>query len=452
MAAIEAHRPLRAAEPRGSLRAWAMTIVLLLFCIFAIVDRTVIAMLVDPIRKDLGISDTQIALLLGIAYAAAYAIGGLPMGWLVDKFPRRWLLFLAVSFWGLAEAACGLVTGFAGLFAARAAVGLFESPLHPASHSLIADSFPKRRLGFAMSVYSSGNLIGTGLALIIGGWIVQLLSQHTAYVLPVLGSLKPWQIAFVATGLPGLLLAVLILAFREPARAAHAAHEKGSWAELWSFIRRHWRVSIALSVAFGGMNIVNGAMIKWQPAYLSRFFHMSPAEYGLKLGLVTAVAGVTGLLFSGWLVDRLFTRGRKDAHLTYYMWVIILTSPFVAWGMISSDVRLFFAGVLIAKFATVNFLGLAAAVIQLISPQRLRGRLSAIFFLMIIALLGTSLGPLVSALISDHLLHDHIRIGRAMAIMLGVFAPLAVIAILWGRKPLREAIDAAEVRAAEAVA
>ena len=440
-------------EARASVKAWALTAVLLLFCIFAVIDRTVIAMLVDPIRADLGINDTQVALLMGIAYAAAYAIGGLPMGYLVDKLPRRWILYLAISMWGLAEAACGLATGFVTLFIARAAVGLFESPLHPAAHSIIADSFPRRRLATAMSLYSTGNLLGTGLALIIGGFVVQALSQYETISLPLFGAVKPWQMAFIATGLPGLGIALLILLFKEPQRGLHGGHgprsvvggpEAGSWAELWAFVKLRWPVLLTLAVVFGGMNIVNGGLIKWQPSYLSRNFHLNPAEYGLALGLITAFAGVTGLMVSGWIVDRMYARGRKDAHLHYYMWTIIITSPVVIVALTTESLTLYFSLIWVAKFATVNFMGLAAALVQLISPPRLRGRLSAIFFLMIIALLGSSLGPLIPAIISDYVLHDEVHLGRALAITLSIFGPLAVAAILLGRKSIRAAIDEAE--------
>src|SRR5690606_9773892 len=380
------------------------------------------------------------------------ALGALPMGYLVDRLPRRWVLFAAVSLWGLAEASCGLATGFVTLFIARAALGLFESPLHPAAHSMIADSFPRRQLATAMSIYSTGNQIGTGLALIVGGVVVHALSQYETVTLPLVGSVKPWQLAFIVTGLPGLGIAFLILLFREPSRGAHKAvgsrslgpGAAGSWQELWAFVRRRWRVFLTFSVVFGGMNIVNGGLITWQPSYMSRFFHLNPAEYGMALGLIYGVAGVAGLIISGVIIDRMYAKGRQDAHLEYYLAAVVLSTPLVLWALLTDDIRVFFGLIWIAKFATVNFLGIAAALVQMIAPPQLRGRLSAIFFLMIVSLLGASLGPLVPAVISDYVLHDEIRLGRAMAITLLVFASLAVAMMLWGRKHVRDAISEAE--------
>jgi MFS family permease len=433
-----------AAQVPPTWRTSALIVVLLLFCVFAVIDRSVIAMLVDPIRHSLGISDTQIALLMGIAYAAAYALGGLPMGYLVDKKPRKWILYFAVTFWGLAEAACGVPGGFAWLFMARMAVGLGEAPLHPSAHSIIADTVPKHRLATVMSIYSGGNLIGTGLALIIGGWIVNSLLHHGDIDLPLLGKVAPWQFAFILTGLPGMALALLILPFREPPRSHLLTESQGSWGELFAFLRLRWQVLLCLSVVFGGMNIVNGGLIKWQPAYLSRFYHLNPAEYGFALGIIDATSAVAGLIVSGWLVDRWYVRGRKDAHLLYYLWAIILTSPIVFYGLVTDNLTIYLASAVVAKSITVNFLGLAAAQVQLIAPPQLRGRLSGLFFMMIIALLGSTFGALIPALISDHVFHDEIRIGRAIAATLAIFAPLSVFAILWGRRYVREAVIAAE--------
>ncbi|MDB5720426.1 MAG: hypothetical protein JWP15_1044 [Alphaproteobacteria bacterium] len=427
----------------STLRTTLLIGVLLLFCIFAVIDRTVIAMLIDPIRKSLDISDSQVGLLMGIAYAAAYGLAGLPMGFMVDRYPRKWILYFAVTFWGLAEAACGLSTGFVWLFLARAAVGLGESPLHPSAHSIIADSVPRRRLATVMSIYSMGNLLGTGFALIIGGWIVHYLLNRPNIVLPLIGPVESWQFAFIITGLPGLLLALLILPFAEPRRIAHG-RANVSWAELFEFIRGKWQVVLCLSIVFGGMNIANGGLIKWAPSYMSRFFHLNPAQYGLALGLIESIFAISGLLVSGWIIDRWYASGRKDAHLTYYLWAIILTTPIVLLGLTSNSLVIFYVGMAFGKTFTVNFLGVAASQVQMISPPHMRGRLSGLFFLMVVALLGSSLGALVPALIADNVFHDNIHLGKSMALTLAIFAPLAVIAILWGRKYVRAAVDEAE--------
>lgn len=428
----------------SNLRAAVLVAVLLVYCVFAIVDRTMIAMLIDPIRETLGISDTQIGLLMGLAYAAAYGLGGLPMGHLVDRWPRRALLCAAVVLWGMAEAACGMASGFVGLFIARAAVGLFESPLHPSAHSMIADSVPRRRLSMYLSVYSTGNLIGTGLALAIGGWIVDSLLHLQRIHVPLLGEVLPWQFAFILTGLPGLLLAPLILLLPEPPR--HPSHREAavSWSQLTSFLRTRWQAVLCLAIVFGGLNIVLGGLIKWAPAHCGRHFHLHPSQYGPALGAAKSVPAVIGMLASGWLVDRWYARGRKDAHLTYYLWAIVLTAPLVFAGMMSDSFPVFLAGIALASGVTLNFLGIAAAQVQIIAPPALRGRLSGLFFLMVIAFLGLTFGALLPAVIAEHVLHDSTLVGQAIAWTLAIFAPLAVLAIVWGRPHIRAAIAAVE--------
>ncbi len=429
-------------EPRAGLKAWLLVAVLVSFYIFAVMDRAVISMLVDPIRADLGISDTQIALLMGVAYAAAYAGAALPMGYLVDKISRKWVLYVAVSFWGLAEAACGVATGFGPLFLARMGVGLGESPLNPSAHSLISDTFPKRKLATAMSVYSTGALLGTGAALVLGGWIVSTLMARPLIELPLIGAVKPWQVAFIVTGLPGLALALLILPFREPKRAVTRKIDgEGSWPELWAFLAKNWQVALCFFVAFGGMNIVNGAFIKWEPSYLGRFYHLKPAEYGSLLGLLHVTAGISGMLFSGWFVDRAFSRGARTAHIDYYLGSLLIATPVVIYGLLSHNLYVYLATTALSKFALINFIGFFSALVQLISPPRLRGRMSAIFLLMVMALLGSSLGPLIPALISERVFHDEIHLGKSLAATLCIFAPLAVIAMIWGRRHVRQAVD-----------
>jgi MFS family permease len=192
------------------------------------------------------------------------------------------------------------------------------------------------------------------------------------------------------------------------------------------------------------MNIVVGGIIKWAPAYMSRHFKLNPAEYGFALGLAESLPAVAGLLTAGWIIDRWYAKGRKDAHLTYYLWVLIATAPVVFLGLMADNVALFLGAIALAKGLTVNFLGIAAAQVQMISPPQMRGRLSGLFFLMVVALLGTTFGALLPPVISDYILRDSTRIGHGIAFTLAIFAPLAVIAILWGRKYVLAAVEEAE--------
>ncbi len=432
---------------RASASAWLMLALLVLFYIFSFLDRTVISMIIDPIRADLKIDDVQISLLVGLAFAVAYAIGGLPMGWLVDNVERRWVLYGAVTFWGMAEALCGFSTSFAQLFGARMLVGLGEGGLSPAAHSLISDAFPKRRLATALSIYSMGAVIGAGLSLVLGGLVVEQLSTYPIVDVPLIGTMKSWQFIFFVTGVPGIALAFLIFLVPEPRRkgtGAGGGAPASTWRGMALFLRQRWRLWLTITLVFGGINIINGGLIYWQPAYFSRYFHWSPAQYGLALGLISAFAGAGGMLFSGAVIDRLFARGMKDAHLRYYWWAIILSTPFVLIAMLSTNAWVYIGLIWIAKFALVNFLGFASALVQITTPNQLRGRMAAVFTTVIAGLLGSVFGPMIPALICKHILHDEVQLGQAMAITVMIFVPIALAGIRFGLKPLREAVEEAE--------
>jgi MFS family permease len=204
--------------PHNSGYAWYVVIVLMVIYTLSFIDRQILAFLVGPIRADLQISDTAIGLLGGFAFAIFYTLLGLPMGWLADRKSRRGLIAIGLVFWSLMTALCSLARSFGTLFAARIGVGVGEATLTPAAFSLIADYFPREKLARALSVYSMGILIGSGLAFIVGGAVVQAMNGMPALQVPVLGTMAPWRLTFLIVGLPGLAIALLLLTVREPVR------------------------------------------------------------------------------------------------------------------------------------------------------------------------------------------------------------------------------------------
>jgi MFS family permease len=431
-------------------RAWILLFVLLLLYVFMYLDRAVLALVVDPVRKTMGLSDSEIGLLIGLAVATAYAIAGVPFGWLVDRFDRRYVLFAAAVFWGLATAACGFAQNFQQFFIARMFVGAGEAGLMPAAHSLIANSFPRKRLGLALSIYTVGASVGAGVSLVVGGFVVQAMKGYDSISVPGLGETDPWRGVFLASGLMTLLAAFLMLLMREPPRAAIAVKAQSdaltddSTIGMFGFLKRNWKIWLMFTVVFGGMNVINAALIFWQPSYMSRFFHWQPAQYGLALGATYALAGAAGLLFSGVIIDKLYARGVKDAPLRYYLWALIISTPIVIVALLAPNVWVYLGLIWVAKFATVNFFGLGSLAVQLTTPSHLRGRMAGLFATVIISLLGTSLGASAPALIAQHVLHDEVRIGASIAATLAICAPLAIGALFLGLKPFRAAVLRAE--------
>jgi MFS family permease len=281
-------------------RPWALLSTLVVFLVFSYLDRTILALVVDPVRRSLGFDDQQIGLLIGFALAFAYAIAGIPMGWLVDRFDRRVVLFGGVMFWGIATASCGYVSTFEEFFVVRMLIGIGEAVLTPASHSLIPDVFPAKRLGIAFSIFSMGSYIGAGFALIGGGYAVHLLLRRAGVMLPFLGETDAWRGVFVLVGLLGAALSPLIFLFREPPRRhSHGSVPDGTAGRerLAAFVFSNWKIWIMFTLTFGGMTACNAALTFWQPTYMSRFFHWNAAQFGLGLGLTYAVAGTIGLTF-----------------------------------------------------------------------------------------------------------------------------------------------------------
>ncbi|MDE2619083.1 MAG: MFS transporter [Sphingomonadales bacterium] len=172
--------------------------------VLSFVDRQILGLMVDPIRRDLGLSDLQIGLLQGAAFALLYATLGVPFGMSVDRWSRRNLIVGGIITWSVATALCGLAGSFAALFAARVLVGVGEATLSPAVHSYLSDAYPRHRLARAMAIYNLGITLGSGMALIIGGWVVALIARSGMAEIPGLGALQPWQAAFLAVAAPGV--------------------------------------------------------------------------------------------------------------------------------------------------------------------------------------------------------------------------------------------------------
>lgn len=213
------------------LRAWIVVGLLMVAYTSSFIDRQIMSLLVEPIRADLGITDTQFSLLAGLAFSIFYSVMGLPLGWLADRMSRRMIILVGMIAWSIMTALCGLATSFLALFIARVGVGIGEAALSPAAYSLISDYFPPERRARAISAYAMGPYLGSGLALIIGGQVIEAASRMGPFTIEGLGTFAPWQAVFFAVGLPGVIIALLFLLIREPERRG-SRRKCGYWARL----------------------------------------------------------------------------------------------------------------------------------------------------------------------------------------------------------------------------
>jgi MFS family permease len=399
--------------------SWHTLLVLIAAYVLAFVDRQILSLLVEPMKRDLHISDTQISLLQGLAFASLLAIAGLPLGRLADTGIRVKLIALGVVAWSLATAGCGLVSGYVGLLLCRMGVGLGEATLTPTAHSLIADSFSPRRLGLALGIFGVGGYIGAGLALVIGAAVIASLPEGGMIAAPLIGSLRPWQIVFLVIALPGLLVAWWMASRPEPPRQReHATH--ASRADIARYFRTHGRslVLVNLSAACTGMAMyASGA---WVPSFLIRTYGWTATHAGTAYGLTLIGGGIVGMVAGGAVGDLAVRRGRLTGRPLTMALAGLGAVPFAA-AMLTDRGWLSLA--LIAPVTLLNAmaLGVLPSAQQAIAPSQMRGIVAALGVLMV-NMIGLGIGPTAVALLTDHVFGDPLKLryalGAAVPVML----------------------------------
>jgi MFS family permease len=433
--ASHVHAPLnRASSAITPLRATLLVITLMLALALSFVDRQILALLIDPIKSELGLSDTRFGVLQGMAFALFYIGFGIPLGRQADRGSRRNLIIFGILLWSIMTVACGTATSFISLFAWRAGVGIGEAALSPAAYSMITDAVPKRRLSLALGVYNMGVYLGSGAALLAGGALLKWLTAMDLSSLP-LPSPEPWRMVFLCVGAPGLLMALLMSLLREPTRThfdANADTAMPTIIETVRFIASERRLFAGLVLGFACHNTALYALLSWIPAFLGRHYLLAASDVGLMLGLSTMIGGGIGLVLGGLLSDQLFQRGRGDAPLI----VGITSGCGIAIGaaltVLAGSAHLSAWAFGLTMIFIAMPIGPASAALQLVVPNRYRGQVSA-FYLVSISLAGLTIGPVVPPLISDHLFHSPARIGEALMLTVCVVAILSIVLFLAGR-------------------
>lgn len=421
--------------------AWYAVIVLFIGSIFSFLDRQVIALMVEPIKADLGLNDFQIGLLQGPPFGIFYAMMSIPIAVLADRANRRNIVALGVTFWSLATAACGLAGSFLQLFLARIGVGSGEACLSPCAYSMISDYFRRDRLPLAMSVFTMGNLSGVGLAMIIGGAVLAYAEGLGGIELWGIGTVEPWQLTFLVIGLPGLLLALLMLTVREPPRrGALRARDSTSLKAFAAFVAEHRRTFGSLFASFTLLVLVAYGNFAWVPTYFIRTFGWTPAEAGAVYGTVVTVFGTSGALFGGWLASWLARRGHADAPYRATLLCSLPLAPLaVLVFLLVPDGT--WAAVLYAPYQFFSAVpaGLAAAAMMTITPNEMRAKISSAY-LFASNFVGLSLGAATVGFITHNVFADDARVGESLAIVNVIGVPIAVLAIGLGMKTYRESV------------
>jgi MFS family permease len=431
---VTAPDPAAAPYP-SSAYAWYVVVVLFFAYVVSILDRQILTLLVEPIKQDLGMSDTMISLLHGFAFAIFYTFLGIPIGRLADAHNRQRIIMGGVFLWSIMTSLCGFARNAVALFGFRIGVAVGEAALSPCAYSIISDYFPREMRGRAMSVYSLGIFAGAGMAYMFGGVITAFAAQAVALDYPLLSSFKPWQLTFVLAGLPGIVVVLLMLTVREPVRRERASAGSGSvpLREVFAYLRHYWLAyfSIFFGVAFVAM--ATYSLFAWLPAYFIRVHEYTPRRIGLTFGTIILTVGTTGLLLAGYFADLWYRRGAAGAHL--------LLSTVMSAIAIVPGVLFFFVDSATAALACITVLvfflaahtGLVPASLQLITPNELRGQVTAVY-LFILNLIGLGMGPTVVALITDRYYRDPLQVGNSMSITLSVALTLGVLLFASGMR------------------
>jgi MFS family permease len=430
-------------DDRVSGKAWLTLAILLLLLVVAYLDRQILSLLVQPIRKDLHIDDVQVSLLIGMSFALFYAVFSLPLGWLADRTSRKGVIYVCITGWSLATTACGLAHSFLQFAVARFGVGIGEGGLSPAAYRMIAAQFPRRRLAFALGIFGAGASIGGPLALIVGGQVVKAATAAGGAVLPLIGAVKPWQLVFLVIGPPGLILAPLIfLAPKEPARvqaeltgADKAEFDKGYFA----FLRSRWKYLTLHFSGFALITLVSYGMGAWNVVYFQRRFGMPVDQITLVMGPISAIFGLTGFIGGGWVADRWFATGVKDAHMRYFAYglPVVVVCAVAAYALADRPLFAFIPLALVNLL--MPFTGPAVGHLQLCTPAHYRGRTAALFT-MVFNIIGMVLGPTVVALLTENVFRDPAKVGWSLATTFGVAGGGAIVVFFLLLKPAREAV------------
>jgi MFS family permease len=404
-------------------RALVLSILVLVY-IFNFIDRQIVGILAVPIKSDLGLSDMQLGLMGGLAFALFYTSLGIPIAMLADRWNRSWIITIALAFWSLATAACGLAQNFWQLFVARLAVGVGEAGGVAPSYSLISDYFPPEQRARALGIYSFGIPIGSAVGIVAGGLIATLID---------------WRVAFFVVGIAGVFLAPAVRLFvAEPERGRYDPAQQTSpvslrvvFAKLRSK-RSFWLLSLGAACS----SMMGYGLFFWLPSFLVRSHGITLLEASIWYGSILLVGGIAGIWLGSVLADR-YGGARKSIYALIPAVAFAATVPFFVVGVLSPSLAVAAVVLLVPTALGLAWLGPILASVQQIVPPSMRATASAIF-LFINNLIGIGLGTTLVGAISDGLAAAYGADSLRYAIIAGAGFYIAASVLFFLAAPLLE--------------
>ena len=402
--------------------------ILTLAQVFAFIDRQIPSMLVEPIKQDFNLTDSQIALLGGAAFSIFYAVMALPIGYAVDRYKRTRVLGIGIFLWSMMTALAGLANSFGRLFGARIGVAVGEAVMAPTSVSLISDYFPENKQGKPMGIITSGVYIGIGITLLGGGFLIDYLTEIGGIHIPVIGYLKPWQATFMIVGIPGLLVALGAFLLIEPKRSDE---QKGIEVNVEKqnvivHIKEHKRTLLPM---FGGlifMALIFYSFTFWAPTMMIRTYDLSLSEVGFLLGIITIISSITGTILAGSAVDYLRNNNYSDAPVRAAMIAVIFAlPPIVLLSFVNSEVAAWICISLYLLFIS-SFAPLGLLAISGVSSSNVKGQLAAIHAFLMMAF-GLSLGPQLTAFFTDFVFMNPNHLNWSLSATGAIVLPISAL-------------------------
>ncbi|AEG49806.1 major facilitator superfamily MFS_1 [Sphingobium chlorophenolicum L-1] len=422
--------------------AWYVAVLLSFAHIVSIMDRYLLSVVLEDVKRALSLTDTELGVLQGPAFVLSFALASIPLGRLSDLANRKWIIVGAVSFWSAATLACAFAQSFTELLIARLAVGLGEAALMPAAVSIIVALFSEEKRTQGISIFTAGSSLGRAAGFSLGGAILgwSTAAGPGARILIDLG-FAPWQTVFLAGGAAGIVLTLaLILTLHEPARA-RVEGPRPSFADALSHFYRNKAAYLSIFLPFAMFNAIVQMLGAWSVSFYVRKFEITAAEAGALVGTIVLIAGPAGHLFGGWLNDRL-ARNSLGVQPMILLVILALSPLFILAFTMAPTVTAAAAGFML--FYTVGAITgpTSYAGCQIPTPDAHRGSISAIF-LTFFTLVGFGLGPLVVGIVGDRLFPGDNSLGSAMQVCTVVFAGIGVLIAFLGRPAfIRAAEDA----------
>lgn len=417
---------------------WVLLLTLTLVYIVSFIDRGAISLVVGPIKQDLGATDLEISWLLGLSFMLLYSVLGIPAGYLVDLYRRKYLLSGAILMWSGVQMLCGLSNTYWHLFLARIGLGVGEAMLPPAASSMIRDAFPAERRGLAFGVYNMGPMLGSGLALILGAALLNMATSGKLAGIPLLGGLKPWQFVLIVPGLLGVPIALIMLLVREPARRDMPANAaRVTYPDALRFAWQHRGVYAPLWIAICLYGIAIGSQMAWLPEIINRSTGIARPVIGQTLGAVSLVASPLGLLFWGSVADKLQKkRGWADAPVRVAMGSTAVAALITACFPLIQNPQLGAIAYGAQTFFFVMFAVAGGATMANFTPGNMMGKLTALYYL-VTNLLGLAMGPTVIALVAKLCFDGPNALGHAFVTCYVAAVAVAVLLLARVSRSLR---------------